>query len=126
MLSKLLKEKCQKLSLSSRQAAHKVGVSHATILRVLKGDVVDIETLIKLSGWLNVKPSTALNSFVLSPDALADRVAVVIERHPQLRDVFSRAVKAIIEEDVDPSLIDDIAGYAAYKLNIYPKQMLKQ
>ena len=49
MLSKLLKEKCQKLELSSRQAAEEVGVSHATILRALRGDVMDLDTLIKMS-----------------------------------------------------------------------------
>ena len=126
MLAKLLKEKCQKLELSSRQTAEKVGVSHATILRALRGDTVDLDTLIKLSNWLNVKPSTLLNSFVSSTDTLADRIAVIIERHPKLGNVFSRALKATVDRDIPLEVIDDIAMYAAYKLDNYLKQSSTQ
>jgi transcriptional regulator with XRE-family HTH domain len=118
MLSTLLKEKCQKLDLSSRQAAAEVGVSHATILRALRGDIVDLETLIKLSGWLNVKPATLLNTFAKSPDPLADQVAVVLERHPKVREMFSKVMKAITDEKADPDVIDDIVAFAAYKLRL--------
>jgi transcriptional regulator with XRE-family HTH domain len=118
MLAKLLKEKCQKLDLSSRQAATEVGVSHATILRALRGDIVDLETLIKLSGWLNVKPATLLNTFSKSPDPLVDQVAVLLERHPKVREMFSKLMKAIEDEKTDPDVVDDIIVFAAYRLRI--------
>jgi transcriptional regulator with XRE-family HTH domain len=113
-----LKEKCQTEKLSSRQAADKVGVSHATILRALRGDIVDLETLIKLSGWLGVKPASLLNSFAKSPDMLPDQIAVVIERHPKLRDLFTKVMTEIAEERAPVDVIDDIVAFAAYKLKI--------
>lgn len=125
MLPQLLKDKCQRLGLSSRQAAEKVGVSHTTILRALSGDIIDLETLIKISNWLDVEPATALNSFIASPDALSYKVASVLERYPKLKDVFSKALEAIADENVEPAVIEDIVLYANYKLHIYPKTMMK-
>lgn len=121
LLSKLLKEKCQELELSSRQVAKGIGVSHTTILRALRGDIIDLETLIGLADWLRVKPSVLLNSRSSSDDALADKVTLVLERHPKLKDVFSKALDTIVNKDVELALIDDIVLYANYKLNIYSK-----
>lgn len=122
MLAALLKEKCQLLDYSSRQAAKMVGVSHATILRALKGEVVDLETLIKMSDWLNVKPHTLLNTFSSSDDGLADQIAVVINRYPALKDAFTRAIRLISAGEADPAVIDDIAAYSSYKLELYPRR----
>ena len=121
MLAILIKEKCRKLNLSSREAADVVGVSHATILRALRGDVIDLETAIKFAKWLQVKTAALINSLPSSPDTLADQVAVVLERHPKLKDTFSKVMKALSSGEVDPALVDDIALYAAYKLGARSK-----
>jgi transcriptional regulator with XRE-family HTH domain len=118
MLATLLKEKCQELELSSRQAAEKVGVSHATILRAFRGDVVDQATLIKISNWLKVKPATLLNSLSSSSDVLPDKIAVVLERYPQLMEMFVKALDEVINRKMDTAIIEDIAAYAAYKIKL--------
>jgi transcriptional regulator with XRE-family HTH domain len=118
MLAILLKEKCQKLELSSRQAAEKVGVSHATILRAFRGDLVDQATLIKISNWLKVKPATLLNSLSSTSDVLTDKIAVVLERHPQLMEIFVKALDEVVNRKMDTAIIEDIAAYAAYKINL--------
>ena len=121
MLATLLKEKCKTLDYSSRQAAKEVGVSHATILRALRGDVIDLETLIKMSDWLNVKPHTLRNTFSSFDAGLADRIAVIIDRHPKLRSVFAKAIELIVNDEADPYILDDIAAYAVYRLDLYEK-----
>jgi transcriptional regulator with XRE-family HTH domain len=118
MLSNLLKEKCQKLELSSRQAAEKVGVSHATILRALRGDIVDLETVLKISEWLGVKPHTLLNSMVNTKAGLSEKIAIMLEDNPLLAKEFSKAVDAILKGKVETSVIEDIASYAAYQINM--------
>jgi transcriptional regulator with XRE-family HTH domain len=122
MLAPLLKEKSMGLDLSFRQVAKEVGVSHATIIRAMNGEVVDLDTLIKMSEWLNVKPHTLLNSMSSANNVLADQIAVILDRNPKLKDLFNRAIKEIIDGDVGPDIIDDITAYAVFKLGIYPKR----
>src|ERR1700690_3752784 len=97
MLKQLIVDKRRKsgLSLSSRDIAKEIDVSHSTIIRALRGDDIDLPTLIAFAEWLEVKPSTLLNSFAHSKDQVADEIALVIEREPKLREAFSEALKAI-------------------------------
>ena len=48
MLSIVLKNAMDQQRLSSHKAAEAIGVSHTTILRALRGEAVDVETIIKI------------------------------------------------------------------------------
>src|SRR2546426_12486125 len=45
-----------------RETARKIGVSPATLSRVERGHMPDLETLRKVCGWLNIDPAEVLGS----------------------------------------------------------------
>lgn len=108
----------KKKGLSPRQVAKEIGTSHTTILRALRGEIVDVATILKLSEWLGVKPATLISSLAITRSALPDQIAVMLGKHPRLEHEFGQAIRAILEERVDPAIIEDIAAYAAYKINL--------
>ena len=119
MLRQLLETKMKEEGLSTRQAAIQITkVSHTTIVRALKGVVVDLETLKKISKWLGVLPSTLLNSESNTKDALASEIAIVLEQEPELERVFRNAIHQVLKEKVDPAVIKEIAAYAAFRLSL--------
>ena len=95
-----------------------VGVSHTTILRALKGDDVDVRTIIQLSEWLGVKPSTLLNSMASTRTGLADQIEVLLSGNPLLEKEFGVAIDAVAKGQVAPVVIADIAAYAAYRIKL--------
>ena len=117
MLQTLLKDEQKKRSWSSRDLAEAVGTSHTTILRALRGELVDLDTIVKIANWLNVRPSTLLDGFG-KKDQVAVRVAVLVERVPGLAKPLEAAAEAIDEGRAEPELIEDIVAYATYKLNM--------
>jgi len=104
--------------LSTHQAAKEIGTSHTTILRALRGEVVDFATILKFGNWMGVKPATLINSLANTKPALSDQIAVMLGKHPRLENEFALAVKKILNGEVDASVIEDIAAYAAYKINL--------
>ena len=117
MLKQILEKELKERGLSSRSAADVIGVSHTTILRALRGDVVDLETVLSISDWLGMRPATLLNS-MNSNATLSDQIAAIVERNPRLNQVFSEATLAVKSGEADPSIIDDIVSYALFKLNL--------
>jgi transcriptional regulator with XRE-family HTH domain len=117
MLKELLESKMKERMLSTREVARETGVSHTTIFRALRGDFVDVPTLVSLAIWLNVQPSQLLNSIGKSKNNLPEKIAVVIESNPDLSKAFEKVIEAIETGKVDPMLVKDIAEYAIYKLN---------
>jgi transcriptional regulator with XRE-family HTH domain len=117
MLKELLESKMKERMLSTREVAKEIGVSHTTVFRALRGDIVDVPTLVKLAAWLNVQPSQLLNSIGKSKSNLPDKIAVVIDRNPDLSKAFEQVINAIEAGKVDPEMVKDIAEYAIYKLN---------
>ncbi len=118
MLKIKLLEEMKKKGVSPRQVGEEVGVAHTTINRALRGETVDVGTIIKISQWLKVKPSTLLNSMVDTGSGLPDQIAVMLESFPLLAENFSKAIDALVAGEVDPAIIEDIAAYTAYKINL--------
>lgn len=118
MLREKLKQEMVNRGFSPRDLAKEIGTSHTTILRTLRGDDVDMKTILKYSAWLGVKPATLINSLPPDRSALPEKIIVMLGNHPILEKEFSRAVDAIVENKIDPSIIEDIAAYAAYKINM--------
>jgi transcriptional regulator with XRE-family HTH domain len=115
MLAELVKAKMKKENLSSRDVARLAGISHATVLRTVRGNICDLDTLLKLSDWLGIRPASVLNS--LGPSTkTAEQIAVVLERFPALDSVFKQAIDKVHNENADLSIIDEIAAYVSFKL----------
>jgi transcriptional regulator with XRE-family HTH domain len=102
-------------NLSSHAAAEQIGVSHSTILRALKGDKVDVDTIIKIANWLNVRPSELLNS--MSDTSLADEVAVLLSHSPELEEEMKEAVARVKAGQLDAAILRDVLAYARYKFS---------
>ncbi len=116
MLQTLLKDEARKRGWSSRKLAEEIGTSHTTILRAMRGEIVDLDTLIAIADWAGVRPSDLLNSFSKRGMDFASALAVLIERVPALKKPLEEATKAVQAGTVDPAIVEDIVTYALYKL----------
>ena len=116
MLKIVLDKAMRDRGLSSHGAAEIVGVSHTTILRALRGDVVDLKTVIAIANWLDLRPSELLNSLG-DKNTLGDQVSTLLAEYPELKEVIKEATKSIGDGRASPELLADIVQYAMYKLN---------
>lgn len=114
MLQTILQREMSSRSLSSHGAAEEIGVSHTTILRALRGERVDVDTIIKIANWLHVRPSELLNS--MSDTSLADEIAVLLSHSPALEAELKDAAERVKAGVLDPAVLRDIVSYALYKL----------
>lgn len=121
MLAGILKDELSKRGLSTRDAARQIGVAHTTVARILNNVPVDIGTLRKVCDYLGLQVSSVLNVEDKSPLGLASKIALVVEKQPELGKVFSDAVDAVVNGELTNDDLADIVGYAAYKINLVRK-----
>lgn len=115
MLQIVLERAMKEKGLSSHKAAEAIGVSHTTILRALRGEMVDVDTIIKIGDFLKVRPSELLNS--MSTDtALSDQLAVLLSHSPEFEEELRDAVERVKGGALEPAVLKDIVSYALYKL----------
>ena len=115
MLDIILRNEMSKRGLSSHTAAVEIGVSHTTILRALRGDSVDVDTIVKIANFLGVRPSEILNS--TQDTALADQIAVLLSHSPQLETQLREAVQKVRDGKMDAATLADVVAYAAFKFH---------
>jgi transcriptional regulator with XRE-family HTH domain len=116
MLDIILQRAMRGQGLSSHKAAEAIGVSHTTILRALRGEAVDVETIIKIANFLKIRPSELLNS--MSTDAtLPDQLATLLSHSPELEETLKDAMERVRAGNLKPETVADIVSYALYKLN---------
>jgi len=114
MLKEVLDAALARKRLSVRSAAKEIGVAHTTLNRVLNGGPCDLDTVIKVAAWLNVRPAAILNVEGGSVDEIVELV-------PGLREVFTDA-RLLIEEGKAPAtILDDVTAYARFKISEYRK-----
>jgi transcriptional regulator with XRE-family HTH domain len=121
MLGMILRSELKKRELSPRNAAKMIGISHTTIIRIMKGEQVDLSTLIGICNWLGINPSTILSSIGTGQSAVAASVAALIELNPLLTEVFTDAVNHFLNGDIEPNVIQDIFVYSSYRINSFLK-----
>ncbi len=121
MLKEVIKNDMMKRGLSIREYAKMAGVSHSTIFRALQGESIDVDTAIGLAKWLKVKPSELLNSLDQSDNAISEKLALLVEHFPTLKLAFEKIVEVVERDEVDPSIVEDIAGYILYRLELAKK-----
>lgn len=115
MLQNVLKGAMDERNLSARDVGGILGVSHTTILRALRGEQIDLATLIKIADWLNIRPSALLDT--LGDEAPIDaKVDTLVQAYPELQNVLEKAADAIKNGQADPRIIHDIVAYAEYRI----------
>jgi transcriptional regulator with XRE-family HTH domain len=116
MLDIILRNAMQERGLSSRKVAEAIGGSHTTILRALRGEAIDLETIVKIANFLNIRPSELLNS--MPTDAtLPDQLAALLSHSPELEETLRDAVERVKAGELKPGTIADIVSYARYRIN---------
>src|SRR5512138_3784961 len=103
MLQTILHKAMADRNMSSHTAAEEMGTSHTTILRALRGDRVDVDTIIKIANWLKIRPSELLNSMDESEVSLADQIAVLLSHSRELEDELKDAVERVRAGALDPA-----------------------
>ena len=116
MLQTILQKAMNDRGLSSHTAAEEIGTSHTTILRALRGERVDVDTVVKIANWLHVRPSELLNSMSDAPNTLSDQIAVLLSHSPELEKELREAAERVKGGQLDPAVLRDIVSYALYKL----------
>jgi transcriptional regulator with XRE-family HTH domain len=116
MLKIMLERAMRDQGLSSHKVAEAIGVSHTTILRALRSDTVDLNTIFKIANFLNVRPSELLDSMA-TDTTLPDQLAVLLSHSRELENELKDAVERTQAGELDPAVIRDIVSYALYKLN---------
>lgn len=118
MLDKILKEELAKRGLSIREAAREIGVAHTTVARMVQGITVDIGTLQKTCDWLGIQLATVLNVEDKSELGLTSKLAMILEKQPELAGVFAEALDELEAGHLTTTDLADIMGYAAYRINL--------
>ena len=113
-------QEMNKKGLSIRAVSRQMNVSHATIVRFLQGEPVDPETIIAVANWLGVPPATALNVRGVGEDALAAKIALIIEQKPDLAALFTEALDRVLAGSMSTDEFRELASYAAYRFGIKP------
>lgn len=115
MIIDLLQEEIRKRGLSIRAAAQEIGVAHTTVIRLLDGSPVDLETLRKVCSWLNVEVGTILNTPNGDEKSLADKFAVILQRNPELRKLFDEYYDKMEHSEIDLVDLEEIIAFMVFR-----------
>jgi transcriptional regulator with XRE-family HTH domain len=118
-LARLLQERMDQEKLSVRKAAKLIGgVSHSTVARVLNGETVEVDTLIRISDFLKI-PVAELLDLQEGPNELIKKIRKLVSREPELGVVFKKIADGIAEGSVDIKVLSEVAAFAAFRLEHY-------
>ena len=120
MLTRLLDEEMKKRNLSARAASREIGVAHTTIIRILEGQVPDVDTFEKVAKWMGVKPSTLLDGDV-EPNKAMLVIQALLEQEPKLQKIFEDAADDVLGGRLQVNELRDLLKYAAISLDLRRK-----
>ena len=113
MLKELLDQKIRERGLSLRTAATEIGVSHTTVVRVLKGEPADVPTLTKICTWLNVSPAMVLEGEAYDATSVFTAISETI---PGLLDILKEATEDFKAGELTAADLEEITSFIAFKL----------
>lgn len=115
MLSNLITTKMKEDQLSIRGAAKKCGISHATLIRAIDGEQLDLSTISKICNWLDVLLSDVVDTEGKN-STTARKIAMLVDRHPKLRDAFTEALERYENGEIDADLIEELIAYITFRM----------
>jgi len=117
-LANLVKVKMEEENLSLRKAGKQAGVAHTTIDRVLKGLDVDLSTVEKISRWVGIPVSDAID-LKNAEEGFQGEIATLIALNPEFKEVFSALAKAITQGNISTDILIELTGFTSYRLQKY-------
>lgn len=117
-LAELVKAKMDDEKLSLRKAGKAAGVAHTTIDRVLKGEDVDLVTVEKISRWVGIPVSKAID-LKNAEGGIQGDITTLIGLHPEFGEVLSALAKEIIVGGLSSEILIEITGFMSYRLQKY-------
>jgi len=117
-LAELVKAKMDDENLSLRKAGKVAGVAHTTIDRVLKGGDVDLVTVEKISRWVGIPVSKAID-LKNAEGGIQGDITTLIGLHPEFGEVLSALAKEIIVGGLSSEILIEITGFMSYRLQKY-------
>lgn len=118
-LARLLQERMDQEKLSVRKAAKLIGgVSHSTVARVLNGETFEVDTLIRISNFLQI-PVAELLGLEKGPSELIRKLRKLVSFNPELGEVLKEIEDGIIIDEIDMEILTEIAAFAAFRLDHY-------
>lgn len=112
-LAVYLRERMLKDQLSSRAAGKAAGVAHTTIMRILDGKDVSVDTLEKVCAWLEVNPGDILN-----PGGDVSEISSILSQEPELEAVFTQALEKLHAGEISQDVIREIIRYTSWRINL--------
>lgn len=114
-LAELLRKRMDVENLSLRETGEKIGVSHSTVARIVDGETVEVDTLVKICDFLNIPVETVLD-IREEPEEILQQVVMVLSIEPELSQIFGDIARGIINKEVDRKVLSEIAAFASYRL----------
>ena len=112
-LAVYLRERMLKDQLSSRAAGQAAGVAHTTIMRILDGKNVSLDTLKKVCDWLEVDPGD-----IIEPGGDVSEISSILSQEPELEQVFTLALEKLHRGEISQDVIREIVRYASWRINL--------
>jgi DNA-binding Xre family transcriptional regulator len=106
-----LRERMLKDNLSARAASREAGVAHTTIMRILDGKDVSVDTLEKVCQYLEIDPGDIIGGGV-------SEFSSIISQEPELERVFTLALEKLRAGEITQDTIREIARYASWRINL--------
>jgi DNA-binding Xre family transcriptional regulator len=111
-LAVYLRERMLKDKMSARRASREAGVAHTTIMRILDGKEVSVDTLEKVCEFLEINPGD-----VIGPGGISE-ISSILSQEPELEQVFTLALKKLHDGEISQDTIREIIRYTSWRLEL--------
>jgi len=125
MIRKLLLDEIKWKGLSVRGAADEIGVTEVAIIRLLDDKPVDLETLRKVSSWLNIEMATIFSTPERSEKALVEKFSILLQRNPGLYRLFEEYYDELDNCEINLLDLEEILAFLIFRTR-YRKVDLSQ
>lgn len=97
-MQRLLAQKRKKSGLSLRRAAVEIGVAFNTLARVERGHLPDLETLLRILGWLGISLEQISGPLATSARSTPDVISSHLNADPALSPAAAEKIAALVAD----------------------------
>jgi|WetSurSiteA1Bulk_404760.scaffolds.fasta_scaffold85772_1 transcriptional regulator with XRE-family HTH domain len=85
--------------LSLREAGIQIGVSHMTVSRALRGEILELKNIESIANWLGVPPSRLID-LQAQDDQLAHQLSILLSTYPRIVQPAEEFIAKILDGSV--------------------------